>query len=544
MNQLYFGDCLDVLKQLHAEFPPFIDLIYIDPPFNSKRNYNVLFESIDMKDATAQKQAFADTWSNVMYLFELNGIAELNKDLHDVLSVFNKSKSISDSAVAYLTTMSIRIWYMHKLLKDTGSFYLHCDASMSHYLKLVCDIIFGDVKYRNEIIWKRSDAHNDSKQGAKHFGRVHDVILFYAKSEKATFNTQYTPLPESTVNNWYKHIDEITGKRYNKADVTGPGGASKGNPCYEWNGHLKYWRYSKEKMQQLHNAGKLVYSKSGMPYQKRFLDESKGVSLQDIWDDIQMLRGLQEKGERLGYPTQKPEALLERIIKTSSNEGDVVADFFCGCGTTIAAAQKLNRKWLGVDISHLAIRLILQRLTKSDGPSVKDAVKLHGFPKDVDSARMLARETDNGRFGFQEWVIEVLLHGVVNPKKVADGGYDGYMTYLTDKGKEFVLIETKSGHVNVKNIREFIQVVNKQNAAAGIFVCFEDSVTKEMLKEAKAAGQIAIGEMKTSIDKVQILTVDDMINHGKQPHLPNIISTFKQAERKQGKRKAASLFDE
>ena len=267
----------------------------------------------------------------------------------------------------------------------------------------------------------------------------------------------------------------------------------------------------------------------------------KGKPVQNIWDDIQPISS--QAKESLGYPTQKPETLLERIIAASTNEGDIVADFFCGCGTSIAAAQKLNRKWLGADISHLAIKLILKRLTDRYGVAVKDTIKLHGFPKDVDSAKMLARETDNGRFGFQEWVIEVLLHGVVNPKKTADGGYDGYLSYqLDNKTREFVLIETKSGGVNVKNIREFIQVVEKQKAAAGVFVCFEETVTKEMLKEAKAAGTISLGKTKTNIDRIQILTVDDMLNEGRQPHLPNIISTFKQAERVVQKNQLAISF--
>ncbi|MEZ5083971.1 MAG: DNA methyltransferase [Bacteroidales bacterium] len=240
MNHLYFGDNLDVLKDLHNKHPEgFIDLIYIDPPFNSKRNYNVLFEDIDMIDTKAQKEAFADTWSNISYYDTLEDLKELNLDLFNFINALDNVR-ISKSAIAYLTTMAIRIHYMHKLLNDTGSFYLHCDPTMSHYLKIICDLIFCESNYINEIIWKRSDAHSDSKQGAKHLGRVHDIILLFAKSNNSKFQTIYNPLPESTINNWYKHIEPETGRRYNKADVTGPGGAAKGNPFYEWNGHLKY----------------------------------------------------------------------------------------------------------------------------------------------------------------------------------------------------------------------------------------------------------------------------------------------------------------
>lgn len=546
MNHLYFGDCLDVLKELKEKHPqPFIDLIYIDPPFNSKRNYNVLFESMDMKDANAQKQAFADTWSNYEYVDTLNELAELHKDLYDLLTMFHNLKSISDSATAYLTTMAIRIYYMHKLLKDTGSFYLHCDPTMSHYLKLMCDMVFGEDAYTNEIIWKRSDAHSDSKQGSKHYGRIHDVILFYRKTSKSIFNTLYNPLPQSTIDNWYKNIDEETGKKFNKGDLQAPGGAGKGNPHYEWNGHLKYWRFTKQNMQKMHDEGKIVYSKSGMPYQKRFLEDSKGISLQDMWDDISMLRGLQRSGESLGYPTQKPEALLERIIKASSNEGDIIADFFCGCGTTIAAAQRLNRQWLGADISHLAVRLIKKRLTETYGKGIEHNLKLHGMPKDVDSARELAQNVDGGRIGFQDWAIEVMLNGVVNEKKVADGGYDGYLTFYDNrKQKHFALIETKSGKLTVKNLREFVHVIETQKATVGIFVCFAENVTREMTKCAKDAGHIKMDGAEYPMDKVQIITIEDLFE-GKQPQLPGGADnqTFKKSQRKETKGTSYGLFD-
>jgi adenine specific DNA methylase Mod len=543
MNHLYFGDCLDVLKELHKSYPdPFIDLIYIDPPFNSKRNYNVLFESIDMKDANAQKQAFADTWSNVSYMDELHMLMNLNKDLYEVLSVYHKTKSINDGAVAYLTTMAHRLWYMHKLLKDTGSFYLHCDPTMSHYLKLIMDMIFGENNFINEITWQRTGSHNDAKQGRIGFGNVSDSILFYGKTNKAKFNHQYSPLDEDYVEKSYRHIDK-DGRKYRLDNLTGPGGAAKGNPFYEVMGVSRYWRYSKERMERLIKEGRIVQTKpGGVPAYKRYLDESKGAEMGTIWTDIGPLQANQK--EKLGYPTQKPEALLERIIKASSNEDYVVADFFCGCGTTIAVAQKLNRKWLGADISHLAIRLILKRLIDTYGVGIKHNVKLHGFPKDVDSAKMLATDTENGRFGFQEWAIEVLLHGVVNPKKVGDGGYDGYLTFGTDKSKHFVLIETKSGGLTVKNLREFKEVIDAEKAAAGIFVCFADTVTREMLKKAKEAGHIKIDGAEFPIDKIQILTVDDLLS-GKQPMLPGAATsqTFKKAQRKETKGSSYGLFD-
>ncbi len=543
MNHLYFGDCLDVLQELHQNYPqPFIDLIYIDPPFNSKRNYNVLFESIGMQDANAQKQAFADTWSNVSYMDELHMLADLDKDLYDVLQVFDKTKSISNGAVAYLTTMAHRLWYMHKLLKDTGSFYLHCDPTMSHYLKLLCDMLFGEDNFRNEIIWQRTSARSDSKK----WNHIHDTILLYTKSDKYTWNKQYIAYDEAYTEKFYRFVEPETGRRYASDNLTAAG-TREGSSGNTWRGiNVKgkglHWKYTTEKLDVLDKEGRIIWpqKEGGVPRFKRYLDEMKGLAIQSIVDDIPPLSA--SSAEKLGYPTQKPEALLERIVSASSNEGDVVADFFCGCGTSISVAQRLNRKWLGADISHLAVRLILKRLIDTYGEGVKDNVKLHGFPKDVASAKMLAQDTENGRFGFQEWVIEVLLHGVVNIKKVADCGFDGYLTYQTDKAKEFVLIETKSGGVNVKNIREFVQVIDKQKAAAGIFVCFADTVTKEMLKEAKAAGHIKLGTMDTGLDKIQIITVDDLLN-GKQPNLPNISSTFKKAQKKETKGSSYGLFD-
>jgi adenine specific DNA methylase Mod len=541
MNHLYFGDCLDVLKELHNNYPePFIDLIYIDPPFNSKRNYNVLFESLDMKDANAQKQAFADTWSNVSYMDELHMLADLDKDLYDVLQAFDKAKSINKAAVAYLTTMALRLWYMHKLLKDSGSFYLHCDPTMSHYLKLICDMTFGEKNFANEIVWQRINAKGNVQ---RKFGAVHDVIFRYTKSNgKDIWNQVYRPLDQDYVTKMYRFKEEGTERIYRLSDLTAPRSRASKGQIYDWKGvklpPSRCWVYAKEKMEELDKQGLIVHSKNGIPNLKRYLDTNEGEKIPDVWTDIPQIIG----NEFLGYPTQKPEVLMERIINASSNEGDVVADFFCGCGTTIAVAQKLNRKWLGADISHLAVRLILKRLIDTYGQGIKDNVKVHGFPKDVDSAKMLARETEDGRFGFQEWAIEVLLHGVVNPKRTADGGFDGYITYQTDKDKQFVLIETKSGKVNVTNIREFVQVIDKQKAAAGIFVCFADTVTKEMVREAKAAGHIKLGTMDTGLDKIQIITIDDLLND-KQPQLPNISSTFKKAQKKTSKGSSYGLFD-
>ncbi|MEO8147009.1 MAG: DNA methyltransferase [Bacteroidia bacterium] len=548
MNHLYFGDCLQILKQLNHKNPDgFIDLIYIDPPFNSKRNYNVLFESIDLKDATAQKQAFADTWSNVSYIDTINELAEINKDLYTFLKTLSNIR-ISDSAVAYLSTMAIRILYMRKALKDTGSFYLHCDPTMSHYLKIVCDLIFGEKNFRSEIIWQRADAHNDPKN----YGSIHDVILFYSKEKQFKWNHTYTPYSKSYLTS--KWSTTPSGRRYKCDDMTDP---RKSMKEYDFMGTVARWRTNNEKMLDLWNAeqtdvpnshGRIKLTQNGIPRKDckiTFLEEREGIPLQDLWTDINSLRGGAD--ERLGYPTQKPLSLLERIIKTSSSEGDLVADFFCGCGTTVAAAQKLNRNWLGVDISHLAVRLIAKRLVDTYGLNIKHNFRIDGFPQDAASARMLATENKEGRFNFQEWVIEVLLNGVVNTKKTGDGGYDGYLTfYISEKQKEFVLVEVKSGTVNVKNIREFIQVIEKQKAAIGLFVCFEDTVTKEMLKEIKQAGNYHYTGTgyESDFPKIQILTIEDLLDD-RVPKIPQSnITTFRKAQQAEEPGQASlGLFD-
>lgn len=473
MNELYFGDCLDILQELYKEHPNgFIDLIYIDPPFNSKRDYNILFESIDFSDSTAQKQAFADTWSNISYLDSLGQIQELNLNLYRLLKTLDNI-NISKSAVSYLTTMAHRIIYMHKVLKDTGSFYLHCDPTMSHYLKLICDLIFGEKNFVNEIVWSYQRWTNN----VMGFQSTHDIIFFYTKKYKTH---HFTPLLEP---------------------------------------------YSEKSKHKARRFSKIVDGKLEQVYTE---DDHRQKAMRDVWN-ISYLNS--QSKERLGYPTQKPEELLERIITASSQKGDLVADFFCGCGTTISVAQKLKRRWLGVDISHLAVKLIVNRLTKdlnkSRAATLLENIEVKGMPKDIASARELAN-SPKGRFSFQDWIIEVMLDGVCNPKKTGDGGYDGYITFQKpNKEKGIVLIEVKSGKVNVKNMREFIQVVAKQEADIGVFVCFEETITKEMLRESKLQGYFMNDHFPGSYPKLQIISVEQLLN-GEEIKMPNIaLTTFK-----------------
>jgi DNA modification methylase len=448
----------------------------------------------------------------------------------------------TSNMMAYLAMMAPRLVELRRVLKPTGSIYLHCDPTASHYLKLLMDAIFGAELFVNEIVWKRSDAHNDARQGAKHMGRVHDVILCYSKSAERKFAALYTPLPQSTVDNWYRNVEPGTGRRFNKADVTGPGGAAKGNAHYEWKGVTRYWRYTRENMEALDAAGRLVYSKSGMPYEKRYLDESKGVPVQDWWGDIAMLRGLRGKGERLGYPTQKPEALLERIIETSCDEGDVVLDPFCGCGTAVAVAQRLGRRWMGIDVTYLAVALIRRRLRDAYGEDVDETYEVIGEPASVEDAKVLA-EADP--YQFQWWALDQVHARGIERKKGADKGIDGRIYFHEGDSADVkqIIISVKAGHTNVAHVRDLRGVLDREEAVIGVLISMQDT-TKPMREEAASAGLYNSPWGKHP--RLQLLTVDDLLG-GKSidcPPLRQVSQTFKKAPKAGvSAADAASLFD-
>ena len=342
---IWTGDNLYIMRGMNSES---VDLIYLDPPFNSKANYAAPIGS------QAAGAAFKDTWTLSDVDAEwINLIEAKHPALYRVLLA-----AMTNSDKSYLAYMAARLLEMKRLLKPTGSIYLHCDPTMSHYLKLLMDAIFGRKAFKTQIAWKRSTAHSDTKQGRKQHGRVQDSILFYAIGKVWKWNPQYTPYSAEYIQNTYDRVEDSTGRRYTLDNITGPGGASKGNPRYEVMGVTRYWRYSEDEMQRLINAGRIVQTNPGnVPRYKRYLDEMPGVPLQDIWVDIQ-----KSKKEITGYPTQKPMALLERIIKASSKKDDVVLDPFCGCATTCVAADALNRQWVGIDISAKAAELVRQRI--------------------------------------------------------------------------------------------------------------------------------------------------------------------------------------
>jgi len=523
VNALYYGDNLDILR--HHIGTATVDLVYLDPPFNSKRDYNVLFKEKSGEASPAQIEAFTDTWAwdraTERAYDEL--ITDAPANVVQMIAALRQFIGSNDM-MAYLVMMAARLVELHRVLKPTGSLYLHCDSTASHYLKIVLDTIFGKDRFRNEINWKRSHAHNDSRQGSQHFGRITDAILFYTKGEKYIWNQQYTPYDPDYIERDYRRVDE-NGRRYRVSDLSGPGGAAKGNPYYEVMGVSRHWRFSKEKMEELIRQGRIIQTRTGaVPQYIRYLDEMPGVPVQDIWDDLPILNNRSK--EFLGYPTQKPLALLERIIAASSNPGDVVLDPFCGCGTAVVAAEKLGRRWVGIDITHLSIALMRYRLTDAFPNAV---FEVRGEPADVGSATALA-EAD--RYQFQWWALSLVKAKPIEgkEKKGADRGIDGVINFVDDHtGKlKRCLVQVKSGHVQRNNIGDLISAVTRE-AEMGIFVTLEPS-TGPMRKDATEAGWYHSEGWNRDYPKIQILTIEELLT-GKLPDMPPMRQTFQRSER-------------
>jgi len=472
-NKLYYGDNLDVLRRYVKDES--VDLVYLDPPFNSRQDYNVLFAEKDGTRSASQIMVFEDTWEwNQESAHTYEQVVEEGGRVAQVMIAFHTFLGGSDM-MAYLAMMAPRLTQLHRVLKETGSIYLHCDPTASHYLKMLLDAIFSPWCFRSEIVWKRSRAHSDTKQGRKQHGRIHDIILFYTKGEEWTWNPLYTPYDEDYVRQFYKYEEDGTGRRYRLGDLTGPGGAAKGNPQYEVMGVTRYWRYTREKMQALIEQGRVIQTQPGtVPAYKRYLDEMQGVPLQDVWTDVNPVAA--QAAERLGYPTQKPEALLERIIKASSNEGDIVLDPFCGCGTAIAVAQKLKRRWIGIDITHLAVNLIKKRLRDHFGEAVQSTYEVVGEPVSLSDAAELAKQDP---FQFQSWALGLVGARVAtSAKKGADRGIDGRLYFHDDRsGKsKQVIFSVKAGeNVNVTHIRDLRGVLDREKAEIGVLISMESA---------------------------------------------------------------------
>jgi DNA modification methylase len=542
-NVLYYGDNLDILRHEPTYVPPeSVDLIYLDPPFNSNAAYSVIFKDESGRGSDAQMMAFDDTWhwgpdAERHYIYLTNSAYHQGRvpaPVSALIGAFHAGIKPSPM-LAYLVEMAVRLVELHRVLKPTGSLYLHCDPTASHYLKLLLDSIFGPANFINEIVWKRSTAHSDRAQGSKHFGRLHDVLLLYAKSPDYCWNQSYEGQDNDYVDSHYSHVDP-DGRRYRLDNLTGPGGAAKGNPAYEVMGVTRYWRYSRERMQSLIDAGRVVQTKPGtVPQYKRYLDESPGRPVQDIWDDLPAINS--QAKERLGYPTQKPLALLERIISTSSNPGDVVLDPFCGCGTATVAAQKLGRQWIGIDITYLAIAVMRQRLRDSF-PELGE-IEVVNRPTEVAGARaMLADGSLEHRYQFQWWALDLVgatPQGSIQ-KKGADKGVDGLITFTGAGGKlETCIVSVKSGGVGSAMIDELKGAMEGHGAAMGLFLTLEEP-TAPMKAAAAQAGYYHSELSGKDYPRVQILTIRELLDEGRKPQLPLLIlPTYQRAERVQAK---------
>jgi len=524
-NLLYYGDNLEILQR-HIRDES-VDLVYLDPPFNSNATYNVLFAEQGGARASAQIKAFGDTWiwdqaAAVSYQI----IVEQGGQVSRVLQAFHQILGNSNM-LAYLAMMAPRLLELHRVLKPTGSIYLHCDPTASHYLKLLLDAIFGATSFRTEIIWKRSSAHSDSKQGRRQHGRIHDSLLYYTKTEQSTWNQLYVPYDADYIATHYREVEKDTGRRYQLDNLTGPGGESKGNPRYEVLGVSRYWRFSKENMEELVRQGRVVQPSPGaVPRFKRYLDEMRGLPLQDVWDDIPPLNS--QARERLGYPTQKPEALLDRIIQTSSNAGDVILDPFCGCGTAVAAAQKLGRSWVGIDITHLAIALIKKRLSDSFGVSLK--YRTIGEPVSLPDAQALAA---NDPYQFQWWALGLVGARPADEKKGADKGIDGRLYFHdggTDSKTKQIIFSVKAGHTGPQHVRDLLGVVATNHAEMGVLLTFQ-TPTQPMRSAAADSGFYESTVWGKRYPRIQILTVGELLE-GKSVDMPpigQVNQTFKKA---------------
>ena len=529
-NTLYYGDNLDILQQYVPDES--VDLIYLDPPFNSNASYNVLFKEQSGEESPAQIKAFTDTWewtqeSERVFEHEIIMNPTTPPNVKDMITAFREFIG-RNAMMAYLVMMTPRLVELRRVLKPTGSIYLHCDPTASHYLKLLMDTIFGAGNFRSEAIWKRQSAHSDSRR----YGSVHDTILFYVKSESFVWNQKYQPYEIDYVEQYYRYTDP-DGRRFMSGDLSAAG-LQGGGYEYEWKGITRIWRVPLETMKHLDDEGRVFYTRNKIPRIKRYLDEAKGRPVQDVWTDLESLRSWHK--ERLGYPTQKPQALLERIIEASSNEGDVVLDPFCGCGTAVAAAEKLKRQWIGVDVTHLAVALMKNRLKTGFNIVPGKDYEVVGEPADVGSARALAEQD---RYQFEFWAMSLLeAFPREQKKRGADRGIDGVIHFIDGprRSAHKAVVQVKSGRVSSPLIRDLKGTVDREKAALGLFITLEDP-TRDMRTEAVSAGFYHSEVWQRDYPKIQIRTIEDLLSGNTfdiPPH-PSMYQAAQRVHRPEGK---------
>ena len=552
-NRLYYGDNLQVLRDYIPSNS--VDLVYLDPPFNSRQDYNVLFAEKDGSRSASQITAFKDTWEwNEEAARSYEEVVESGGRVADAMRAFRTLLGGSDM-LAYLAMMAPRLVELRRVLKETGSIYLHCDPTASHYLKLLLDAVFGPERFLSEVIWKRTFAHSSSKR----YGPVHDVILFFSRTGNEIWKDLRTEHSDEYLIKHFKYIDEATGKNFSPITLTGSG-VRNGESGKPWRGVdptrvRRHWALPgeilselgigdgtvQERLDALDEKGYVYWpsKEDGTPRLKWFADDLKGMAIGDVWTDISPISA--NAKERLGYPTQKPESLLERILRASSNEGDVVLDPFCGCGTTVQVAQKLNRRWIGIDITHLAIGLIKTRLDDTFGHEIRKTYEVIGEPTDVAGAAQLAEEN---KYQFQYWALGLCgARPTEGIKKGADRGIDGRLNFHDDRSgaTKQVIFSVKGGHnIGVAEVRDLIGVLDREKAQIGVYISFAEP-TKPMLREAAEAGFYTSAD-GSRYPKVQLLTVKDLLEGNKRVERPLHVRdvTFKQAPRSLGQ-KASNL---
>ena len=506
---LFYGDNLDVMKRYIADES--VDLVYLDPPFNSNADYNVLFAEQDGSRSAAQVKAFGDTWrwdqsAAKMFAETVERGGDASRAMRAFRTILGDSNML-----AYLAMMAPRLVELHRVLKQTGSLYLHCDPTASHYLKLLLDSVFGAQNFRNEIIWQRTQSKGLT---SLRLPSNHDVLLAYQRSPNATWNEDavfqpYDPaaLDEKTKAKYSK--EDADGRRYQLTSLLNPN-HDRPNLEYDFLGITRVWRWTRDRMETAYEAGEVVQSKPGsVPRFKRYLDQQRGRPLGDVWVDIPPLNS--RAAERLGYPTQKPTALLERIIEISAPQNAVVLDPFCGCGTTVAAAEKLGRRWIGIDVTYLATHLIKNRLIGAFGEGVQFTVI--GEPTTAVDAARLAREDPHQ---FEAWALGLVGARSTTKKKGADAGIDGRLLFHEKPGGKTrqVVISVKGGKPSVSHLRDLRGVVDRENAEIGVLVTLQPA-TRPMREEAASAGFYRSGSEGVGSwgdhPRLQLLTVEQLL---------------------------------
>ena len=528
-NHLYYGDNLDVLRRYVKDES--VDLIYLDPPFNSRQDYNVLFAERDGSRSSSQIKAFEDTWEwNQEAQRTYEELVEQGGQVADVMRAFRTFLKGSDM-MAYLAMMAPRLIELRRVLKVTGSIYLHCDPTASHYLKMLMDAVFGPQYFLNEIAWRRTHSHGNV---SRNFGSVSDILLVYTRTDTYTWSQQYTSFPPDYIEKTFKYQDP-NGRRWQSVTLRNPGPRPNLRYSYEASNAVTYephpngWVCDPERMRKLDSEGRLHFPKNdhGALRLKMYLDESPGIRLQNIWDDIPAIGS--QASERLGYPTQKPEALLERIIKTSSNEGAIVLDPFCGCGTAVVVAHRLKRRWIGIDITHLAVNLIKTRLRDAFGDQVTPTYDVIGEPTTFTEAEALAKEDP---YQFQWWALSLVGARPYEQKKGSDRGIDGRLYFHDDRSgrTKQIILSVKAGHVQVAHVRDLRGTIERDKAEIGVLICLEKP-TKPMLHEAVEAGFYESTSWG-KFPRIQILTIEELLA-GKSIDYPRgaADATFKRAPR-------------